>query len=81
MRRPPRHCARMSLAIVAAATGSASRAATATRSRAAAAAAGERRGLRWAVSHPAGVVPFLLGPNAGGWANTTRSVAEARPPP
>ena len=36
-----------------------------------------RRGLRWAVSHPSPAAPFLLGPNSGGWANTTRSVAEA----
>ena len=35
------------------------------------------RGLRWAVSHPSPAAPFLLGPNSGGWANTTRSVAEA----
>jgi hypothetical protein len=40
-------------------------------------AAPTRRGLRWAVSHPGPAAPFLLGPNTGGWANTTRSVAEA----
>ena len=42
-----------------------------------AAATTQRRGLRWAVSHPSPAAPFLLGPNAAGWANTTRSVAAA----
>jgi hypothetical protein len=37
----------------------------------------QRRGLRWAVSHPSAAAPFLLGTNAAGWANTTRSVASA----
>lgn len=38
---------------------------------------GRRRGLRWAVSHPSPAAPFLLGRNAAGWFNTTRSVANA----
>lgn len=38
---------------------------------------GQRRGLRWAVSHPSPAAPFLLGQNTAGWFNTTRSVADA----